>query len=127
MYLKMDTQGFDLEVFAGATSVLGSIVALQSEVAFRRIYVGVADFHQASEVFASAGFCPSILHTISFDEELGVIEGMVFLCAIRTEGLGEMRARKRTACPSPEPARVPSGRRPRCNRHRKGRVGCSPE
>lgn len=74
LYLKMDTQGFDLEVFAGATSVLGSIVALQSEVAFRRIYEGAADFHEASEVFASAGFRPSMLHPISFDEGLGVIE-----------------------------------------------------
>jgi FkbM family methyltransferase len=74
LYLKMDTQGFDLEVFAGATSVLGSIVALQSEVAFRRIYEGAADFHQASEAFASAGFRPSMLHPISFDEGLGIIE-----------------------------------------------------
>ena len=74
MYLKMDTQGFDLEVFSGAISVLGSIVALQSEVAFRRIYEGAADFHQASEAFASAGFRPSMLHPISFDEGLGVIE-----------------------------------------------------
>lgn len=74
LYLKMDTQGFDLEVFAGAVPVVESIVALQSEVAFRRIYVGAADFDQASKVFAGAGFRPSMLHPISFDEGLGVIE-----------------------------------------------------
>jgi FkbM family methyltransferase len=74
LYLKMDTQGFDLEVFAGADSVMGSIVALQSEVAFRRIYEGAADFYQASKVFAEAGFRPSMLHPISFDNGLGMIE-----------------------------------------------------
>jgi FkbM family methyltransferase len=74
LYLKMDTQGFDLEVFAGAASVMGSIVALQSEVAFRRIYEGAADFHQASKEFTDAGFRPSMFHPISFDEGLGMIE-----------------------------------------------------
>lgn len=74
LYLKMDTQGFDLEVFAGAASVVRSIVALQSEVAFRRIYEGAADFDQASKVFADAGFRPSMFHPISFDEGLGMIE-----------------------------------------------------
>ena len=74
LYLKMDTQGFDLEVFAGAASVMGFIAALQSEVAFRRIYEGAADFYQASKVFAEAGFRPSMFHPISFDEGLGMIE-----------------------------------------------------
>lgn len=74
LYLKMDTQGFDLEVFAGAVPVVGSIAALQSEVAFRRIYEGAADFYQASKVFSEAGFRPSMFHPISFDEGLGMIE-----------------------------------------------------
>lgn len=74
LYLKMDTQGFDLEVFAGAHDVLDSIVALQSELAFRGIYQDGADYSQAMSVFAAAGFRPSMLHPISFDENLAMIE-----------------------------------------------------
>jgi FkbM family methyltransferase len=32
LFLKMDTQGYDLKVLAGATKVLDSVVALQSEI-----------------------------------------------------------------------------------------------
>lgn len=74
LYLKMDTQGFDLEVFAGAQDVLASIVALQSELAFRTIYEGGADAAAAMATFAAAGYRPSMLHPISFDEGLGMIE-----------------------------------------------------
>lgn len=74
LYLKMDTQGFDLEVFAGAREVVESIVALQSELAFRTIYEGGADAATAMAAFAVAGFRPSMLHAISFDEGLGMIE-----------------------------------------------------
>ena len=37
LYLKMDTQGWDLEVLRGASGVLSSTVALQSEVSVRAI------------------------------------------------------------------------------------------
>jgi FkbM family methyltransferase len=74
MYLKMDTQGFDLEVFAGAQPVLDSIVALQSELAFRKIYRNGPDYREAFEVFSSAKYRLSMLHPISFDELKSMIE-----------------------------------------------------
>ncbi len=74
IYLKMDTQGFDLEVFAGAQPVLGSIIALQSELAFRKIYANSPDYREAFDVFTSAKFRLSMLNPISFDEEKCMIE-----------------------------------------------------
>jgi FkbM family methyltransferase len=74
LYLKMDTQGFDLEVFAGAASALGSIVALQSEMAFHKIYAGCAGFEEALACFQAASFRLSMLHPISLDDQLAMIE-----------------------------------------------------
>ena len=38
-YLKIDTQGFDLEVLKGATKVLENIPALQTEASVKSIYI----------------------------------------------------------------------------------------
>jgi FkbM family methyltransferase len=55
-YLKMDTQGFDLEVLAGATGVLKSILALQTEVSFRPIYHGMPSYQDSLREFQAQGF-----------------------------------------------------------------------
>ena len=40
-YLKLDTQGFDLEAFAGLGERARDLVGMQSEVALLRIYEGM--------------------------------------------------------------------------------------
>lgn len=74
VHLKMDTQGFDLEVFAGALSALGGVATLQSELSFQRLYEGAPMWDVAMSRFAEAGFKPSFLLPISLDAELGCIE-----------------------------------------------------
>jgi len=54
--LKMDTQGYDLEVFAGAEGCLPSVAALQSELAVERLYEGMPDYVEALSVYRRAGF-----------------------------------------------------------------------
>ena len=44
VYLKMDTQGFDLDVLQGAAASLCDIEALQSEASVRRIYTDAPHF-----------------------------------------------------------------------------------
>ena len=56
IFLKLDTQGFDLEVFAGAQGILANIVALQSEVAMQPIYEGMPEISESLKVFRDAGF-----------------------------------------------------------------------
>jgi FkbM family methyltransferase len=55
-FLKMDTQGFDLQVFEGARTVLDRVVALQSEVACVPIYDGMPRLPEQWAVYEEAGF-----------------------------------------------------------------------
>lgn len=55
-YLKMDTQGHDLEVFRGASAVRDRIRALQSELSVKKIYEGSTDWREAIAEYEQAGF-----------------------------------------------------------------------
>ena len=55
-YLKMDTQGFDLQVFEGARAELEAVVALQSEMSCVPIYDGMPRLPQQWTVYEDAGF-----------------------------------------------------------------------
>ncbi len=74
VHLKMDTQGFDLEVFEGACPALSKIATLQSELSFRQIYKDAPGWKTAVELFSGAGFKLSFLMPISLEEDLGCIE-----------------------------------------------------
>lgn len=70
-YLKMDTQGFDLEVAKGAGDALNSFVGLQSEVAFHNIYQGAPTYQEAIGYYEQAGFALSRLvpiHELHFPD-----------------------------------------------------------
>jgi FkbM family methyltransferase len=56
IYLKMDTQGFDLEVMRGAESTLSIVLALQTEVSFRKIYMAMPGFIESLQEFQTRGF-----------------------------------------------------------------------
>ncbi|HTV07874.1 MAG TPA: FkbM family methyltransferase [Candidatus Aquilonibacter sp.] len=55
-YVKIDTQGFDLQVLAGGPRTVNQIPALQTEVSFRSLYVGSPTFQESLEAFGKAGF-----------------------------------------------------------------------
>lgn len=67
LFLKMDTQGYDLEVFTGAADVLDRIVGLQSELSFMSLYEGAPTWRQAIACYESAGFVLSALAPVSHD------------------------------------------------------------
>lgn len=54
--LKMDTQGYDLEVLRGAQGCLPHILALQSEISARTIYAGQPRYLDALREYEQAGF-----------------------------------------------------------------------
>lgn len=56
LYLKLDTQGFDLEVIAGASEILHQVRGLQSEASVTPIYDGLPDYHETIETLRSRGF-----------------------------------------------------------------------
>lgn len=55
-YLKMDTQGYDLEVFSGAGARTRDFVAMQSEVSLVQIYDGMPRMQLALDTYEKAGF-----------------------------------------------------------------------
>lgn len=59
VYLKMDTQGWDLEVLKGATASRTKIVALQSEVSVRAFYQESPTMIDSFEQIRQYGFVPS--------------------------------------------------------------------
>jgi len=56
VYLKLDTQGYDLEVARGAEPVLDKVLALQTEISFRPIYNGMSGFAMSVSQFQAYGF-----------------------------------------------------------------------
>jgi FkbM family methyltransferase len=75
IYLKMDTQGFDLEVVRGAESVLPSILALQTEVSFKSIYDQMPGFMESIQELQVRGFdVTDFLPVTSAVDQLSAIE-----------------------------------------------------
>lgn len=56
VYLKLDTQGYDMEVMKGATNVASTLSALQTEVCIRPIYQGMPDFAESITAVQNMGF-----------------------------------------------------------------------
>jgi FkbM family methyltransferase len=55
-YLKMDTQGYDLNVIRGAGAALSAFVGLQTEAAVRPIYQGAPLFNEVFQELEERGF-----------------------------------------------------------------------
>lgn len=73
-YLKVDTQGFDLEVLRGAPELLKVTKALQFELAIQRLYADVPHYREMLEIVEAMGFRISGLYPISMDGNLQAVE-----------------------------------------------------
>lgn len=80
IYLKMDTQGYDLEVLKGAESSVERVLGLQSELSVIPIYQQMPDYIQSLSKFREMGFEVTGLYPIVRDKSLVVIE---FDCVMR--------------------------------------------
>ena len=67
IYLKLDTQGYDLEVFNGLGDRLRDVVALQSEVSLIPIYENMPHWTESILAYEKAGFCVAAMYPISTD------------------------------------------------------------
>ncbi len=56
IYLKLDTQGFDLEVLRGAEGILGSVLGAQTELSFVPIYHEMPGYMESLREFENRGF-----------------------------------------------------------------------
>jgi hypothetical protein len=93
VYLKMDTQGWDLEVLEGATGCLEGVAALQSEVSVNAIYDGMPNLVDSISRLGSLGYLLSGLFPVQVDSRMSVIE---FDCVAVRQPLGDDAARPAT-------------------------------
>lgn len=75
VFLKMDTQGFDLRVFAGAKRSLPLVRGLQTEISIQAIYEEMPDYLESLTTYTKAGFVMTGLYPVSRDKQtLALIE-----------------------------------------------------
>jgi FkbM family methyltransferase len=70
-FLKMDTQGYDVEVFRGLGDRAAEFVGLQSEVALMQLYEGMPRLADALAVYEAAGFEVSGMYPVNREERSG--------------------------------------------------------
>jgi FkbM family methyltransferase len=75
IYLKMDTQGYDLEVFMGLGAMAKQVLALQSEMSVVPIYQGMPHLTESISFFEQAGFGIAGMYPVSTEKSaLRVVE-----------------------------------------------------
>ena len=75
IYLKMDTQGYDLEVFRGLGKMNQKVLALQSEMSVVPIYQGMPHLTESILFFEQAGFGIAGMYPVSTEKSaLRVVE-----------------------------------------------------
>lgn len=73
-YLKLDTQGFDIEVLQGARGSLPSVRALQTEASVIGIYKGMPGYVDTIRYLNERGFDITGLYPVSRDSALRLVE-----------------------------------------------------
>ncbi len=74
LYLKLDTQGYDLTVLRGATRTLARVVALQTELSMKPLYQGMPNYREVIDALEDMGFELSNMFPVSNDDDMGLIE-----------------------------------------------------
>lgn len=90
-YLKLDTQGFDLEAFHGLGDRVAQFVGMQSEVALLQIYEGMPRMAQALEVYEAAGFEITGMFPVSREDRTGRV--LEFDCVMVRPDAADPKAR----------------------------------
>lgn len=72
--LKMDTQGYDLEVMKGGPNSLSNVLAIQSEISFNPLYENMPTHLESLKAFGGYGFSVADMYPVTKTEDLSVIE-----------------------------------------------------
>jgi FkbM family methyltransferase len=73
-YLKIDAQGFDLEVALGGINHLGDFVGLQCEASMLPLYEGAPTFEETLTFFTARGLAPSAFFPVATDQKFRLID-----------------------------------------------------
>lgn len=70
VYLKVDTQGYDMRVLQGASETLKKLAGLQIEMSLFPLYEGEASYLEIMKLIDAEGFEPYILSETNFSQNL---------------------------------------------------------
>jgi FkbM family methyltransferase len=73
-YLKLDTQGFDMEVLRGGSDSLSTVLALQTEASVIGIYKGMPGYVDTIRYLDERGFDITGFYPVSRDSSLRLVE-----------------------------------------------------
>jgi FkbM family methyltransferase len=73
-YLKLDTQGFDLEVLKGGKKSIMAIPAVQTEVSFRPLYYKMPGYKESIAAFGRHGFVIADFFLVARDNKHAALE-----------------------------------------------------
>ena len=93
VFLKCDTQGFDLKVIDGASASLRSIMALQIELSFKPIYEGAPAYATVLEHATSLGFDVTGVFPVRHDELYRIVNFDCVMLNSRHPAVAELAAR----------------------------------
>jgi FkbM family methyltransferase len=74
LFLKLDTQGWELEVLKGAEDTLAHVVALQVELSLKPVYDGAPPYFEVAAYLDRHGFEVTGFFPVAHDDDLGLIE-----------------------------------------------------
>ena len=86
IFLKVDTQGYDVEVIKGAENYIDLVVGLQSEISVTPIYEGSPHYLKALEYYESLGYSLMNLFVVNRTNYQSILEYDCFMAR-----LGEFR------------------------------------
>jgi FkbM family methyltransferase len=105
IYLKLDTQGFDLPVLQGARAILPRVLGLQTEVSFHDIYHGMANFVESVSKFQAAGF--EVVDFVTVNRDIDQLCAIDADCIMARKPHWERRLATTPARPLPPSVAVP--------------------
>ena len=79
VFLKMDTQGYDLEVFKGAAGCIDGILGIQSELSVQPLYKNMPHYLESLDTYEQAGFELYNLSVVNRVESGGLLELNCFM------------------------------------------------
>jgi FkbM family methyltransferase len=74
IFLKLDTQGFDLEVLAGLGTARNQVALVQTEMSVRPVYNNMPDWQDSLATLNGMGFDLSGLFPVTHDSALRLVE-----------------------------------------------------
>jgi FkbM family methyltransferase len=86
LFLKLDTQGYDLEVFRGLGQYAEQVAIMQSEVSLVNIYDGMPHWTDSIDAYERAGLHVAGMFPVTRDREGRIIE---YDCLLVRSGFGQ--------------------------------------